>query len=275
MADQLEDLDQKSQLLQKAGDYVGALEAVEQALIIRKDEFGVDSEQVELTCNRLCELCNLLGMKYLEREDYGLALDLLKRAELLSEHNDTSRAVTLNNFSCYYRRVGKFRTALKFLERALLFEDESADTHLNLCAVLSQMGRHTEAAEHAMQAVILLQENTIEYLSNLGSEDRSSVLAIAFHNLAVEYEFLKRMPEALKFYHKAVVYARQHLPPDHKLIPSLESILATATQQSSTAKSREGRRRGRTESQSGLRSYIMTLHPRGKELRKSASSKAL
>ncbi len=33
-----------------------------------------------------------------------------------------------------------------------------ADTHLNICAVLSQLNKHELALNHAMSAVILLQE---------------------------------------------------------------------------------------------------------------------
>jgi len=33
-----------------------------------------------------------------------------------------------------------------------------ADTHLNLCALLSQQERHQEALEHILIAVVLLQD---------------------------------------------------------------------------------------------------------------------
>jgi hypothetical protein len=36
--------------------------------------------------------------------------------------------------------------------------DRPADTFLNLCAVLSQLGRHSAALEHGQSALILLQE---------------------------------------------------------------------------------------------------------------------
>jgi hypothetical protein len=51
--------------------------------------------------------------------------------------------MTFNNMACYYRRIGKMRTALNFLQRALTIEsrlqrpETQADTHLNICAVLS------------------------------------------------------------------------------------------------------------------------------------------
>ena len=54
-----------------------------------------------------------------------------------------SKATTYNNMACFYRRTGKLRTALSYLINALGIElkldkiSTLADTHLNLCAVLS------------------------------------------------------------------------------------------------------------------------------------------
>ena len=44
------------------------------------------------------------------------------------------------------------------IESRLEKVDNPADTHLNMCAVLSQLGRHAGALEHAQSALILLQE---------------------------------------------------------------------------------------------------------------------
>lgn len=91
-----------------------------------------------------------------------------------------------------------------------------ADTHLNMCAVLSQLNKHKEALQHVLISITLLQD---EFL-NLGNqeknfdtaekkeeenhkgniEDRVSVLAIAYHNLGVELEYLKRVSFKLCLY---------------------------------------------------------------------------
>jgi hypothetical protein len=53
--------------------------------------------------------------------------------------------MTFNNLACYYRKIGHLRSALIFLEKAIEIERKGittaqmADTHLNLCAVLSQL----------------------------------------------------------------------------------------------------------------------------------------
>jgi hypothetical protein len=81
-------------------------------------------------------------------EKFPMVLELLKKARVLTERDDRGRAVTFNNFACYYRRQGKLHSALQFLEKALAIEarlpgaeTSIADTHLNLCAVLSHLGR--------------------------------------------------------------------------------------------------------------------------------------
>lgn len=108
------------------------------------------------------------------------------------------------------------RIALQYLERTLDIEQtlpsnsSKADTHLNICAVLSQLGRHDLAYHHAQNAIIIVQANLLkaflpkrEKLIETEAQkqqdqeieknfkDRIAVLAIAYHNLAVEQEFLK------------------------------------------------------------------------------------
>jgi len=97
-----------------------------------------------------------------------------------------------------------------------------ADTHLNMCAVKSQLKKHEEAMSHAQQAIIIVQSTllmnhlpipsklkekeqekgksddpaTKELENSKEFKDRVSVLTIAYHNLAVEQEFLNMYEEA-------------------------------------------------------------------------------
>lgn len=91
---------------------------------------------------------------YLFLENFKVALELLRKAESLTEEGDKYRAVTYNNFACIFRREKKLRSALSYLEKALEIEynflhysDQSVDDclqelnptdiHLNICAILS------------------------------------------------------------------------------------------------------------------------------------------
>jgi tetratricopeptide (TPR) repeat protein len=87
-------------------------------------------------------------MIFLQKEKYDLCLVFLQKADAYACSLPKYLAITLNNKACYYRKTGKHRTALQCLQDALSLEwksgkhDTLADTYLNLCAVLSQLGRH-------------------------------------------------------------------------------------------------------------------------------------
>ena len=129
-------------------------------------------------------------MIFLQKEKYDLCQVFLKKAESLALSSNYHKAVTFNNMACYYRRVNKYRLALTYLQNALALELKLdhpmsiADTHLNLCAVLSQLGRHTEALEHILLSIVLLQDGLLKAGNNKNPQ-RVSVLAIAYHNMGV------------------------------------------------------------------------------------------
>ncbi|EKX47412.1 hypothetical protein GUITHDRAFT_49601, partial [Guillardia theta CCMP2712] len=153
---------------------------------------------------------------------------LLRKAELLTDHNEPVSAVTYNNLACYYRRVNKLRTALNYLKKAQQIEMRNegsaanpAGTSLNLCAVLSQLeSRHEEALLHARSAVYLIKEELRSVRSWLTWEEpdekgqkseqspevmnKMAVLAISYHNIGVEEEFLKQFDESIQAYKKGL-----------------------------------------------------------------------
>lgn len=51
-----------------------------------------------------------------------VALKLLQKSEQLAENNEHGMAMTFNNYACYYRKLGRPRIALKYLEQALEIE---------------------------------------------------------------------------------------------------------------------------------------------------------
>lgn len=225
---------------------------LEELLKRKKQIYGTNSRQFTRSCKQLCEICNILAVYYLKKEDINSALDLLKKSEELCENNELGQAMTFNNMACYYRRIGKMRTALNFLQRALTIEsrlqrpETQADTHLNICAVLSQLNKHELALNHAMSAVILLQEMMLrkkldpqscieDDLEEPGAaqkkdtnKDKVAVLAIAYHNMGVEQEFLRSYPAAILSYKKAVNFAEKNLGPDDGITQNLRSVYENA-----------------------------------------------
>jgi len=89
----------------------------------------------------------------------------------------TLLGITYNNLGCYYKKRNKPNVALKYLEQALNIEMETepdninvAGTHLNLCAILSQVRKHGRALHHAKEALKLL-------LAGQGEDQPSTNLA--------------------------------------------------------------------------------------------------
>ena len=148
------------------------------------------------------------AMNYLKDENYSLALKTLKDADKLlksidSNGNTKVQAITLNNFGCFYKRSGNPSLALNFLRKALEVESKPpidinnlAGTHLNICAILSQIGDHYKALSHALKALNMLKSNYSEDSSLL------TTLLVAYHNAGVEYELLSQNNEANSIYKK-------------------------------------------------------------------------
>ena len=245
----LQRLDETCAQLQKQGNYLEALECMERGLVLRQHFFGSDSDEVWSACKTVGEMCNLLAMTYLQQEDFNMVLELLKKAEILTEKDAAGRAATFNNLACYYRRQGKLHAALQYLQKALKIEarltnvQNPADTHINACAVLSQLGRHQTALEHAQNALILLQEELLSPPGAAGTSappqaDRIAVLAIAYHNIGVEQEFLKRYEQSMLSYRKGVEVAERYLGAKHPICITLKNSLVAAKKTASAEASK-------------------------------------
>jgi tetratricopeptide (TPR) repeat protein len=243
----LREIDEQSAVLQRQGNYTEALECMEKGLVLRQHFFGSDSDEVWTACRSVGELCNLLAMTYLGQGDFSTVLELLKKAEILTEREPVGRAVTLNNFACYHRKKGNLSGAVKCLSKALKIESRlenipnRADTHLNMCAVLSQLGKHQSALEQAQSSLILLHEELFAGHREGDSEpsgdrvDRMAVLAIAYHNVGVEYEFLKNFPLSLQSYHKGMDMAQQYLGASHSMVITLKNSYLSAKRRNDEA----------------------------------------
>jgi hypothetical protein len=125
---------------------------------------------------------NADALELMRQKQYQAALERLRRAEHFATHptlraqarSSSSggtgrralvqlRAATYNNLSILYKSVNNLRLALHYCNRALRLEinfvpspgsegegrPNPAGTHLNMCAILSSMGRHSSALLHA------------------------------------------------------------------------------------------------------------------------------
>ena len=60
------------------------------------------------------------------------------------------------------------------------------------------------------------------------NKDKVAVLAIAYHNMGVEQEFLRSYPAAILSYKKAVNFAEKNLGPEDGITMNLRSVYENA-----------------------------------------------
>merc|ERR1719498_1906990 len=74
------------------------------------------------------------------------------------------------------------------------------------------------------------------------SKDRTAVLAIAYHNMGVEQEFLRSYPAAILSYKKAVNFAEKNLGPEDGITQNLRSVYENAKNELDMALFKKGKR---------------------------------
>ena len=232
--------------------------------------------------------CNKTAMDYLREDDFKEALALLKKAEaLLNSLEEGENAqkrlkllgITYNNFGCFYKRKKQPNVALYYLQKALSIESTQgedqvnvAGTHLNICAIHSQLSKHSEALHHAYEAYKLVEGVTAQPQSPTRT-NAVTTLIIAFHNIAVELEFLGQVQEAVGFYEKGLAAAVLELGREHGLTRSLQDCKAAALERLHNLRSlTEGRKLRRDQARVPVRAEVsLLLSPDRTERSKSTS----
>eukprot|EP00163_Fabomonas_tropica_P033380 TRINITY_DN872_c0_g1_i2.p1 TRINITY_DN872_c0_g1~~TRINITY_DN872_c0_g1_i2.p1 ORF type:complete len:364 (+),score=73.39 TRINITY_DN872_c0_g1_i2:301-1392(+) len=241
IANQLEEIDEQARARHEQGKHLEALSYMEQAMLLRKKFYGVGSPEMEKNCTALVTDYNTVAMKILNEGQSGEARKLLAKAEKVTEPNGPFvnqhtrmklRAVSFNNLGCYYKQLGKYHLALQYLKKADHIESRTpaahnrAGTHLNLCAVLSQLGKHEVALRHAIAALEMLGNPNKSATSSGKSE--LGIVAIAYHNLAVELECLKDYDSAKAAYLRALEVAKEDLGEDDPVTKKLQKAYSDA-----------------------------------------------
>ncbi|OQR89847.1 hypothetical protein ACHHYP_06001 [Achlya hypogyna] len=208
-----------------AGDPIQAMLCWERSLFLRQHYLGHDSPVVWAQAAAMCQAATDAGRRFLCTHRLDDARRFLAKAEALAT-TSAERVAIYNQFAAYYRRVAKLRVAYSYLQRAMQLDGATglpaAETRLNACAVLSQLGRHDKALLAVQRALILLRE---------APPDAATwrACAVAYHNLAVEEEFLRKPPvQVLASYRRAVQLATEHVGVDDPLTEALAASLAAA-----------------------------------------------
>lgn len=208
-----------------------AFGCMNQALKIRTDIYGETSkealEYIGFMLTRTCFSCSGL----IEKGKIQTCIEVLRNLLILANNYPVAQISeetcdVYNTLSCALRKCGKPKIAKKYAMKALTLansyktsEKVMASIYLNLCAIFSSLGEHKEASINCSQAVQLAQE----YLLNLkllspehDFKEEVAVLAVAYHNLGVEEEYLKHYEEALAWYHKAIYFLQKHSHSAHE-----------------------------------------------------------
>lgn len=224
--------------LQESGEHEEAVRCLE--TVLRQEQATVQQLQdtvLSTLFERLAIGYNTLGMKHLKDGSTNVACKFFGKAEALTDPanlhmNPDSRlvlrAVTYNNLGCFYKSLSKLHTALQYLRKAQAIEERSngkcqnpAGTHLNLCALLSQMGKHQEALQHAQCARSLLESAPAEQ----GSSTGESLICVAYFNMGAEYEHLRKTSEAVNAYRRAYDSCLAELGEEHPLSKQIAETL--------------------------------------------------
>mmetsp|Transcript_40855 Transcript_40855/g.73792 ORF Transcript_40855/g.73792 Transcript_40855/m.73792 type:complete len:274 (-) Transcript_40855:55-876(-) len=225
--------------LQAVGEYDRAVRCLES--VLRQEQATVQQLQdtvLSTLFERLAVGYNTLGMKYLKDGSTETSCKFFEKAEALTdpanlhmnpESRLVLRAVTYNNMGCFYKSMSKLHTALQYLRKAQKIEERSkgkcqnpAGTQLNLCALLSQMGKHTEALQHANAALKLLEAAPPAESSSNGE----SLVCVAYFNMGAEYEHLRKNTEALWAYQRAYDTCLSELGEEHPLSRQIYECLS-------------------------------------------------
>ncbi|GAQ80443.1 hypothetical protein KFL_000540190 [Klebsormidium nitens] len=325
------------------------LARMEQDVVGKCAKLGREHLLVAKAFEALALKYNGVAMRLTEEGQFQTAHALLTKAELLSQQaappeRAASQAkllgVTVSNFGCFYQKTGDPYRALQYLEKALAIESvpgsmgNPAGTLLNICAVLSSLGRHEKALEHAQRAIRLLTVDcaalvtnarstpavTTQHPSSNGqdashgnsssdgskspaydtpsnapagpseeegavgaaaeaadvsgrvrddvsgerrtSQGRAGVLAVAYHSLAVQQEFLHALEDAHVSYRQAVHVADSCWGPGHGMTQTLRaSLLDFAKKQRTDSSGGKQHRNGTSRKQNGAAELSRSTPP--------------
>lgn len=186
--------------------------------------------------------CNKVAMAHFRLRRLRPSQHLLHRAFALlplithEPLREKLRVMTLNNLGCLYS-LAKPEVAVRHLEEALDLElraeerVQAAGTCLNLSAIRAQLGQHEEALRQACMALELL---TAQGKKTAGGD---VALAVAFHNVGVEYEVLSKPGEAAKAYKQGLREAKNRLGKQHEVTSALKKSLAVLQKSSNFSSS--------------------------------------
>ena len=137
----------------------------------------------------------------------------------------------MNYTSCALRQVGNISKAKIFTEKAIKLCQENmhlckSTSFINMCAVFSELKRHDKALEYATLAMSSTREEIkILKASNKSEElqEKYTILAIVYYNLAVEQEHFENINWSLQNYQKCHRILKKYCEDRKELIKKVKA----------------------------------------------------
>ncbi|OMJ96050.1 hypothetical protein SteCoe_432 [Stentor coeruleus] len=138
--------------------------------------------------------------------------------------------LTYNNLACHFEKEKSYNRAISYLAMCTKLKDIDPSckilnigVYLNLSAIKSKLNLHEAALNHALKAHALLE--TIQ---------NSCLKTICYYSVALEYEYLTKIPFALHYYKKAFEISLTFFGPSHEITEKIRFSLRFCKEKPST-----------------------------------------
>ena len=238
--------------LEKQGAYFKYIAIVEAILTARARIFERTENHWRLW-RQLAVTANVFGVKFIDEGKFSQALQMLKHAQKLVDMTSSSGQDTLPKFnryelkafvndsmSYYYFKRNKPHASLQYAEKAMKIHhrlkqwEHVAKCHLHTGAILSKLQRHDEAIRAMGQVLKMVEDERLE--TGGTSSQKICLIAVTYHNIAVEQLLLSRVMEACVSSQNARRLARLSLSYSNRWIQNFEATHRLALTALSTQK---------------------------------------
>ena len=224
------------QTLEREGRYKKYVALVEGILTARSRMAALTELEIR-QWRQLVVCCTIFGIKYTDSSKYGGALEMFQKAERLVNDGGggaiegavrtQTRAFIHDALSYYYYKRKKPSAALVYATRSMKAHvrleqwEHVAKCHLHTGAILSMLRRHDESIRCMGQVLQLVEDERLEVGGT--SAQKICLVAVCYHNIAVEQLILCRVAEACVSSQNARRLARLSLSYSNRWLRQFES----------------------------------------------------
>jgi CHAT domain-containing protein/Tfp pilus assembly protein PilF len=220
--EEVKQLIQQVNQLQKQGQYSAAIPLTERILVILEKNLGAEHPLIATSLNNLAYL-------YDEQGNYSQAEPLLQRALAIREKvlgkEHPSVATSLNNLAALYKEQGNYSQAEPLYQRALaIWEKVLGQEHPNFAAGLNNLAVLYQDMGNYSQAEPLLQRSLAIREKVLGKEHPD--VATSLNDLAVLYQEQGNYSQAEPLLQRALAIKEKVLGKEHPAVATSLNNLA-------------------------------------------------